>query len=95
MALSSDERYLAATTSDGRVHIWDLGSREKVQSYETGGGSGGSGGSFAMAVDLSRDGKFTACGHENGGVYVFNNDAGRLVYSLSGGWSPSLFWMVG
>lgn len=93
IALSADENYLAATTSDGRIHVWDLAAREKIQSYETGASSGGGGfdgasgvggGSFAMAVDLSRDGRFTASGHENGSVYVFNNDAGRMVYSLSG-----------
>lgn len=100
VALSADENYLAATTSDGRIHVWDLGAREKIQSYETGassggggvnGDSGGGGGSFAMAVDLSRDGKFTASGHENGSVYVFNNDAGRMVYSLSGELPMSFF----
>ncbi len=81
VALSADEGYLACTTSDGRVHVWDLAAREKVQTYETGARGGGS---FAMAVDLSRDGRLTAVGCESGGVYVFNNDAGRMVYSLSG-----------
>ncbi|KAK3489771.1 WD40 repeat-like protein [Neurospora crassa] len=91
VALSADEGYLAATTSDGRIHVWDVLGKAKIQTYETGASAGGGGGqdsvgtgSFAMAVDLSRDGKFTASGHENGGVYVFNNDAGRMVYSLSG-----------
>ncbi|KAK3314511.1 WD40-repeat-containing domain protein [Apodospora peruviana] len=83
VALSADESYLACTTSDGRSHVWDLVARERIQTYETG-GNGGNGGSFAMAVDLSRDGKLTATGHESGAVYVFNNDAGRMVYSLSG-----------
>ena len=32
----------------------------------------------------SRDGSFTASGHENGSVYVFNNDTGRLAHSLAG-----------
>lgn len=71
--------------------MWDVLGKAKIQTYETGASAGGGGGhdsvgtgSFAMAVDLSRDGKFTASGHENGGVYVFNNDAGRMVYSLSG-----------
>ncbi|KAH6851087.1 WD40-repeat-containing domain protein [Chaetomium sp. MPI-CAGE-AT-0009] len=81
VALSSDEGYLACTTSDGRIHVWDVNGREKIQTYETGARGGGS---FAMAVDLSRDGRLTASGHESGGVYVFNNDAGRMVYSLSG-----------
>ncbi|KAK3344269.1 WD40-repeat-containing domain protein [Lasiosphaeria hispida] len=82
IALSSDEGFLACTTSDGRIHVWDVAGREIIQTYETGGGGGA--GSFAMAVDLSRDGKLTASGHQNGAVYVFNNDAGRLAYSLSG-----------
>ena len=86
VALSADEGYLACTTSDGRVHVWDLAARERVQSYETGARGGGS---FAMAVDLSRDGRLTAVGCESGGVYVFNNDAGRMVYSLSGEFWPS------
>jgi len=81
VALSADEGYLAATTSDGRIVVWDLGAREKIQTYETGARGGGS---FALCVDLSRDGRLTASGHENGAVYVFNNDAGRMVYSLSG-----------
>ncbi len=84
VALSSNESYLACTTSDGRIHVWDLNARQKIESYETGAAGGGGAGSFAMAVDLSRDGKLTASGHQNGGVYVFNNDSGRLVYSLSG-----------
>lgn len=33
----------------------------------------------------SVDGRFTASGHENGGIYVFNNDTGRLSHSLPGG----------
>jgi superkiller protein 8 len=32
----------------------------------------------------SEDGKFTASGHENGAVYVFNNDTGRMAHSLPG-----------
>lgn len=81
VALSADEGYLACTTSDGRINVWDIEAREKIQTYETGARGGGS---FAMAVDLSRDGRLTASGHESGAVYVFNNDAGRMVYSLSG-----------
>ena len=32
--------------------------------------------------EKSVDGRFTASGHENGGIYVFNNDTGRLFHSL-------------
>ncbi len=36
----------------------------------------------------TRDGRFTASGHENGGIYIFNNDTGRLFHSLQGSWKP-------
>lgn len=81
VALDSREKYLACTAHDGRIHVWDLETREVVQTYETGGGGAGS---FGLCVDLSPDGKLTASGHHNGSVYVFNNDVGHLKYSLSG-----------
>lgn len=83
VALSADENFLAATTEDGKIAVWDLTAKSQVQTYETGSASGG-GGPFGLSVDLSRDGRLTASGHQNGGVYVFNNDTGRMVYSLSG-----------
>ena len=83
IALSEDGQFLASTTYDGRINVWDVvdAKKPKIREYET--GSGGSG-SFGMCVDLSRDGRFTASGHQSGAVYVFNNDTGRLLYSLSG-----------
>ncbi|KAH8770083.1 putative meiotic recombination protein Ski8/Rec14 [Diaporthe sp. PMI_573] len=81
VALSSDENYIACTTHDGKVHVWDLRSKTVVQTYETGGSGNGS---FGLSVGLSPDGRLTASGHQNGSVYVFNNDAGHLKYSLSG-----------
>ncbi|KAK2597987.1 Ski complex subunit Rec14 [Conoideocrella luteorostrata] len=82
LALSEDGSYLASTTIDGRINVWNLAdeSKPKIQEYET--GSAGSG-SFGMSVDLSRDGKYTASGHQNGAVYIFNNGTGRILYSLS------------
>ncbi|KAF2490760.1 WD40 repeat-like protein [Lophium mytilinum] len=79
IALSADGSYLASTTYDGRINVWDLGqaSMPKIREYETKG-------SFGMCVDLSADGHFTASGHENGSVYVFNNDTGRMLHSLAG-----------
>ncbi|RAL65436.1 hypothetical protein DID88_001003 [Monilinia fructigena] len=53
------------------------GVGKKFREYETKG-------SFGLCVDISADGRFTASGHENGGVYVFNNDTGRMVHSLPG-----------
>lgn len=84
IALSEDGQFLASTTYDGRINVWDLnvatqqGTKgKKIREYETKG-------SFGMCVDMSRDGRFTASGHENGAVYVFNNDTGRMLFSLPG-----------
>lgn len=78
IALSAEGQFLASTTYDGRICIWDVvDGRKKIREYETKG-------SFGMCVEMSRDGKFTASGHENGGVYIFNNDTGRMLYSLPG-----------
>lgn len=74
--------------------MWDnLADGAKIREFETKG-------SFGMSVDLvlplstlrknqadwekSVDGRFTASGHENGGIYIFNNDTGRLFHSLPG-----------
>lgn len=83
IALDSQEKYLACTTHDGRIHVWDLELKSIVQTYETGRAGAGS---FGLCVDLSPNGKLTATGHHNGSVYVFNNDVGHLKYSLSGMW---------
>lgn len=32
----------------------------------------------------SADGRFIASGHENGSVYIFSTDTGRMPFSLSG-----------
>jgi superkiller protein 8 len=78
IALSEDGQYLASTTYDGRINVWDLhDGRKKIREFETKG-------SFGLCIDLSRDGRFTASGHENGGLYVFNNETGRMLYSLPG-----------
>jgi superkiller protein 8 len=78
IALSEDGQFLASTTYDGRINVWDLtDGRKKIREYETKG-------SFGMCIDMSRDGRFTASGHENGGVYIFNNDTGKMQYSLPG-----------
>ncbi|ODA82089.2 hypothetical protein RJ55_00594 [Drechmeria coniospora] len=83
LALSEDGSFLASTTNDGRINVWDVSADEKtkVQEYET--GNGGSG-SFGMCVDLSKDGRYTASGHQNGAIYIFNNENGRILYSLPG-----------
>ncbi|KAI0392731.1 WD40 repeat-like protein [Xylariaceae sp. FL0594] len=83
IALSEDGQYLASTTYDGRINVWDLlGDRSTaIREYET--ASAGSG-SFGLCIDLDRAGMYTASGHVSGAVYVFNNNTGRLQYSLPG-----------
>lgn len=81
--MSEDGQFLAATTFDGRINVWDLNTlstsdgASKLREYETKG-------SFGMSVALSADGEFTASGHANGAVYLFNNTTGRLAHSLQG-----------
>jgi len=78
IALSPSGDYLASTTYNGRINVWDIsGNGERIQEYETKG-------SFGMCVDISTDGKLVASGHENGGVYIFNNETGRIHHSLPG-----------
>ncbi|KAI9855557.1 MAG: superkiller [Vezdaea acicularis] len=78
VALSHDGMFLASTAYDGRINVWETtGERKRIRQYETKG-------SFGLCIDLSADGNFTASGHENGAVYVFNNITGRLQHSLPG-----------
>ncbi|CAK7207644.1 Ski complex subunit Rec14 [Sporothrix eucalyptigena] len=81
LALSKSEQYLAYTTHDGRVGVWDLQARSQLLVYST---NNRATSSFAMAVDLSQDGKYTAAGYQSGSVNVFNNDQSKLVYTLPG-----------
>ena len=96
VALDTEGEFLASTTVDGRVNVWDIrslgksqgesmdaGKEKKFREYETKG-------SFGLCVDISRDGKYTASGHQNGAVYVFDNEMGKLVYSLPGKTSTRL-----
>ncbi|GAB7344851.1 hypothetical protein MBLNU457_3300t3 [Dothideomycetes sp. NU457] len=84
IALSDDGKYLAGTTYDGRVNVWDTDSltssdstASKIREYETKG-------SYGMSIDLSADGELTASGHANGSIHLFNNSTGRLAHSLQG-----------
>jgi WD40 repeat protein len=46
IALSEDGQYLASTTHDGRINVWDtVAERTKIREYETKG-------SFGMCIDL-------------------------------------------
>lgn len=46
IALSEEGQYLASTTYDGRINVWDtLAGRQKIREYETKG-------SFGLCIDL-------------------------------------------
>ncbi|KAB8075057.1 WD domain protein [Aspergillus leporis] len=78
VALSEDGQYLASVSQDGHIRVWDLSANgEQIRDYETKG-------SFGMCIDLSADGRFIASGHENGSVYIFSTETGRMPFSLSG-----------
>jgi superkiller protein 8 len=81
-ALSENGQYLACTTSDGRINVYDTTKlsdedSQKLTQYETKG-------SFGMSVEISPNGEMTASGHQNGSIYIFNNSTRRLAHSLSG-----------
>lgn len=69
--------------NDGKVNVWDVIGEKvvKIQEYEI--GSVGFG-SFGMCVDFSRDGKYIVSGYQNGVVYIFDNDIGRILFLLLG-----------
>ena len=80
IALGNDGQFLIGTHVDGRVSVWDLiaeGGVKKVRQWETRG-------RFGLCVDISREGKYTASGHEDGGVFLYNNTLGKMDYSLDG-----------
>ncbi|CCU78349.1 unnamed protein product [Blumeria hordei] len=78
IALSEDGLTLASTSYDGRINVWDLtNGHKKIREYETKG-------SFGLCIDMSRDGKLIASGHENGAIYLFSIETGRMLHSLPG-----------
>ncbi|KAK6535130.1 superkiller, variant 2 [Orbilia ellipsospora] len=79
ISISADGSRCLTGSHNGRVRVWDLEKTPilKLRDYETKN-------VFAMCVDLSHDSKLAASGHENGGVYIFNNETGRMLHSLTG-----------
>lgn len=81
VALSEDGRYLAGTSYDGRIGIWDLLSegRKKTREYETKG-------SFGMCVDMVSVGLVTLQSPRNTAPDTDQNTA------LVSGWQIHSVW---
>ncbi|KAF2720774.1 WD40 repeat-like protein [Polychaeton citri CBS 116435] len=85
LALTESGQYMACTSHDGRIRVYDVSSiaptndapTALITTYETKG-------SFALAIDISPDGEMTSSGHANGSIYVFNNSTKKLAHSLAG-----------
>lgn len=83
--------------------MWDLNANgEEIRDYETKGSFGTCLDLVGCEVlvplhsllilthDMkSADGRFIASGHENGSVYIFSTETGRMPFSLSGNFQIS------
>lgn len=78
IALSEDGQYLAGVTQEGRINVWDLAADgTRIRDHETKG-------NFGTCIDLSPDGRLIASGHDDGAVYIFTTETGRMPFSLLG-----------
>ncbi|KAJ5037118.1 Ski complex subunit Rec14 [Penicillium rubens] len=78
IAISEDGQYLAGVTQEGRINVWDLSADgTRIRDHETRG-------NFGTCIDLSPDGRLIASGHEDGAVYIFSTETGRMPISLLG-----------
>ncbi|ODQ67839.1 WD40 repeat-like protein [Nadsonia fulvescens var. elongata DSM 6958] len=75
--LSLDGTFLAISTVEGNIVLWDVIEDKEKRSFQTKG-------TFGTTIDISRDDKLVASGHENGGIYIFEIETGRMTYSLPG-----------
>ncbi|KAK9450222.1 WD40-repeat-containing domain protein [Limtongia smithiae] len=80
---SPDGDFLAATTLDGRILVWNVSGEtaEHCGTLEAKNSAG-------LCIDYSNDGLYIATGHEDGGVYLFSTESARLVHSLLGNVHP-------
>lgn len=83
VALSAENTVLALSTIDGLVEVWDLAEGAVKKATLTGSKKG-----FGLSVDISSDGTLVATGHNNGGLYIFNTETSRLLFSIPGHSQP-------
>ena len=63
--ISPDGSRFIAGSWNGTVHVWDLDTFQKIQTVSVSGG-----GPTALLVAYSSDGRWIACGHPSGTVYL-------------------------
>jgi superkiller protein 8 len=78
VALSSDGQFLAVTTVQGLVNLWDLTTGVKLHSLSTNRKG------FGLSVALSSDASIVATGHDTGAIYMYSGKTGRLISSHTG-----------
>lgn len=83
ISLSNDSTKFALSTIDGLVEVWDTEETVQRKSVLKGSKNG-----FGTSVDISNDGQFVATGHNDGGLYIFNTETDRLIYSIPGHSQP-------
>ncbi|BFZ63231.1 Ski complex subunit Rec14 [Saitoella coloradoensis] len=77
IVLSPDSKTLATTSYAGKMTIYDLATSSRLASDDTRG-------SFGTCISYSPDGRYIATGHQNGGLYIFSTETGRMLHSLPG-----------
>lgn len=82
VAISGNGHMMAVTNTSGHVFQWNLETDELVHKFPVTRPSHG------ICVDFSQCGEYISSGHENGGLYLFSTNTGRLMYSLLGHSTP-------
>ena len=77
VALSSDNRWLAAGTENGEVRMWDVGTGTPFRSYQGHGGR-------VRSVAFSPDGKMIASGSEDYTIRLWSSETGQNLHILLG-----------
>ncbi|MEZ4448524.1 MAG: protein kinase [Nannocystaceae bacterium] len=79
-AISSDGRYLAVSSEDGALWLWDL-TYDKIRRLQAGD-------ALLRAVAFSPDGEHVAAGSADRNAYLFRVESGELRHVLRGADSP-------
>ncbi|KAJ2773165.1 hypothetical protein IWQ57_001429 [Coemansia nantahalensis] len=80
LALSADAQYCLAELRSGELHMWDLNTRMRIRTF-----TGHSQGNYVIRCAFAGlDDRLVATGSEDGTMFVWNRDTGRLLAQLKG-----------